>query len=177
MRQFKSGLVPREQRQDMRRRQRYFLDSSTRGFGHSASNRRRDVENGNLAGALDTQGSDRRRAFIEADLHGHDVLRQRRSVDLEARLVYSAIRADRNLLMQGVSQALHDAALYLAMDRARVQRSADILDDGVTQHFDVTRLGIYRNFAFVNGEDGNIDSFDEVAGSATRHRRDARSGE
>src|ERR1700682_5920908 len=164
MRQFKSGLVPREQRQDMRRRQRYFLDSSTRGVGHSASNRRRDVENGNLAGALDTQGSDRRRAFIEADLHGHDVLRQLRAVDLEALLFYAAIRADRNLLMQGVPQALHDAALYLAMDRARGQRSADILDDGVTQHFDGTRLGVYRTFAFVNAAHGSMDSFDGVGG-------------
>ena len=177
MRQFESGLVPQEQRQDMRRRQRYFLDSSTGGVGHGARNRRRDVENGNFAGALGAQGSDRRRAFIEADLHGHDVLRQRRSVGLEACLVYSAIRADRNLLMQGVSQSLHDAALYLAMDGARVQRSADILDDDVTQHFDVTRLGIHRDFAFVNGEDGNINGFDEMAGRATRHRRDARSGE
>src|SRR6266850_1339989 len=139
----------------MRRRQRYFLDSSTRGVGHCASNRRRDVKNGNFAGALGAQRSDRRRAFIETDLHWHDVLRQRRSVGLEARLVYSAIRADRNLLMQGVSQSLHDAALYLTIDGTRVQRSADILND----------------------EDWNINGFDEMAGRATRHRRDARSGE
>ncbi len=47
--------------------------------------------------------------------------------------------------MQGIAQSLHDAALDLVMDRTRVQRAADALDDAIAHHLDLSRTGSHFN--------------------------------
>ncbi len=75
--------------------------------------------------------------------------------------------------MQGVAQSLHDAALNLAVNGARVQRAADVLDDAVAQHFDMTGLPVDSDLAVVDSEDGDVDRVDEMTGDASRHGRHA----
>ena len=79
-----------------------------------------------------------------------------------------------HLLVQGVAQSLHDAALNLPEDGARIERPADILHDAIAQHLDMAGLAIDGDFAVVNGEHRNVDGVDEMAGGAAGHRGDAR---
>ena len=79
--------------------------------------------------------------------------------------------------MQGIAQSLDDAALDLAMDRARIERAADVLDDAIAQHLDMSRLGVDGDLAIVDGEDGDVDRVDEMAGDAAGHRGHAGSCE
>ncbi|BAL77779.1 hypothetical protein S23_45850 [Bradyrhizobium cosmicum] len=51
--------------------------------------------------------------------------------------------------MQGIAQSLHAAALDLAMDLTRVQRAADVLDDAIAPHLDLSRTGSHLNAFFL----------------------------
>ena len=174
MRKVQGRVVSHQQFQNARRRQRYFLNASTRGVRNGAGDRGGDVEDRDFAGALGSQRPDRRRAFIEADLHRHYILSERRPIGLQAALADAAVGADRDLLVQGVTQALNHAALNLPEHGTRIERPPDVLNDGIAEHLDMARFRIHRDFAFVHGEHRNVDRVDEVAARASRHRGDAR---
>src|SRR5262249_26320631 len=129
------------------------------------------------AGAFRAQRSDRWRALIEADLDGNDVLGERYAVSLKTILPDAPIGADRDLLVQGVAQALHHAALYLPEDGARIEGAADVLHHAIAENFDVPGVRIDGDFAFVDGEDRDIQCFDEMTDGAARHGRNAWPGE
>ena len=78
---------------------------------------------------------------------------------------------DRQLLVQRVAEALHDAALDLPVDRARVERAADILHHAVVEDLDVTGVRIDGDVALVDGEDRHVERVDEMAHGAAGHRR------
>ena len=111
---------------------------------------------------------------MEVHLHRHDVERQRNPIGLQPHLADAALRVERDLLVQGVAQALHDAALNLARDGARIERPADVLHHGIAQHLDVPGLRIDRQLAIVDGEHRDLQRVDEMTARAARlrgHRR------
>jgi hypothetical protein len=120
-------LAVEEELEHPRRRQRQLLNPLSRRVRHRAGDGRADIQDWHFACALRAQGSDRRRAFVKAYLDWHDMQRQGHAVGLEAVLTDAPIRADRHFFVQGVSQSLHNAALNLTPDRARIQRAPDVL--------------------------------------------------
>ena len=83
-------------------------------------------------------------------------------------------RAPPTPVTQGISEDLNDAALNLCVNRARIERPANILEHGVTQYLHVPRVRVDGDFAIMHGKDRKIDRIDEMARRAAGHRRDAR---
>ncbi len=78
----------------------------------------------------------------------------------------TALRVERDLLMQSVAEALDDAALHLARDGARIERPADVLHHGIAEDLDAPGLRIDRQLAIVDGEDRDLERVDEMTARA-----------
>ena len=170
---FQWTVVSQDEFQNPRRGQWQFLNPAADRVRHRTRDRRADIQDRNLAGSFGAQWPDRRRTFKQADLNRHYVLRERHPVGLKAILKYASVRTDRYFLVQGVTQALRDPALDLPKNSTRIERPANVLHDAIAQHLHVAGFRLNRDFAFVNGEHGDIQSFNKMSRRAARHRGNA----
>jgi hypothetical protein len=171
------GLTLEQKLKHPRRGERQFLDPFSGGVRHRAGDCRADVQNRDFARAFCAQWSDGRRAFVKADRHWQRIERKRHTVGLEIVLTDPAIGADTHLLMQGIAKSLHDTALNLTADGARIERAADILNDAIAQHLDMAGIAVNCYFAVVNRKYWNVDRIDEMTGGASGLGRRTASGE
>src|ERR1700728_223228 len=159
------------------RRQRQLLDTFADRICYGAANRSSNIENRDLAGAFGPEGADRGCAFIEINLDRNHILRERQAVSLEPALRDTTVVIDSHLLVESIAQALHHPALDLAVDSARVECAANVLDDLVRQDLDMAGVWVDGDLAIVDGEDRNINCIDEVPCRASCHRGNAGRGE
>ena len=94
-----------------------------------------------------------------ADLDGRDFRRARQQVVGQGRGERLAVLVERNLLVQGVADALRDAADDLPVDDERIHHRAAVLDHGVVEDFDLAGVRIDRHHRGLRriGEDAGVD--------------------
>ena len=148
------ALRPRlvERLQHLGRRHRQLGEAHAGGVGHGVGDGGHGRHDRRLADAAHAVGMARVRHLDDHRVDHRQVGGHRHAVVEEARVLQLAVVAVDVLLVERPADALRHAALVLALDVARVDGAAGILDRRVAQDRDLAGLGVDLDVGDVGGE-------------------------